>query len=137
MRRHWKLVNEYRVRRTPIACIPRNNSPNCYYMLGQYQEAKQRYEKTLNIRKRISGEENPDTLRSAHALACCYYMLDQYQEAKQLHETTLNIRKRISGEEDPDSLISAHQLANCYYMLGQYQEAKQLHEKTLNIRKRI
>jgi len=36
---------------------------------------------TLELRKRILGDEHPATLRSMNGLATSYSYLDQYQEA--------------------------------------------------------
>ena len=67
--------------------------------LGQYNEAKEHYEKAVIIRKKIFGEEHADVAASYNNLGIVYQDLGQYNEAKEYYEKALIIKKKIFGEE--------------------------------------
>jgi len=54
-----------------------------YQDLGQYNEAKEYYEKALIIRKKIFGEEHAGVATSYNNLGIVYQDLGQYNEAKE------------------------------------------------------
>ena len=110
---------------------------NVYQDLGQYNEAKEYYEKALIINKKIFGEEHASVATSYNNLGSVYQHLGQYNEAKEYHEKALIIRKKIFGEEHADVAASYNNLGNVYQDLGQYNEAKEYYEKALIIRKRF
>ena len=70
-----------------------------YDSLGEYNQAKELYEKALTIRKKIFGEDHADVATSYNNLALVYYNLKEYNQAKELHEKALMIRKQIFGED--------------------------------------
>ena len=71
-------------------------------------------EKVLEARRRILGEEHPDTLRTMHNLASSYQSLGRTKEAAEMQEKVLEVRRRILGEEHPDTLGTMHNLASSY-----------------------
>ena len=73
-----------------------------YQHLGQYNEAKEYYEKALIIKKKIFGEEHADVAASYNNLGIVYRHLGQYNEAKEYHQKALMIKKKIFGEEHVD-----------------------------------
>ena len=54
-----------------------NNLGNVYVFLGQYNEAKENYEKALNIGKEIYGEHHADVAASNNNLANVSIFLGQ------------------------------------------------------------
>jgi len=68
---------------------------------GRYDEAEQINTKTLEIKRRIFGEEHPDTLGSMNNLASVYASQGRNEEAEKLHVKTLEILRRVLGEEHP------------------------------------
>ena len=114
-----------------------NNLALVYKRLGEYNQAKQLYEKALTIRKKIFGEDHADVATSYNGLASVYNRLGQYNQAKELYEKALLIRKKIFGEDHADVATSYNNLALVYDTLGEYNQAKELHEKALIIRKKI
>ncbi|CAE6460118.1 unnamed protein product [Rhizoctonia solani] len=100
-------------------------------------DLKQLEVQVLNARKRVLGEEHPDTLFSRSNLALTYSHLGQYNEAQQLHVQVLDARKRVLGEEHPDTLQSMNDLASTYSHLGRFTEAEQLYVQVLESRKQV
>jgi hypothetical protein len=64
-------------------------------------------EDTLARRRRVLGEDHPDTLTSAFTVASELAELGEYQAAKELNEDILDRRRRILGDGHRDTVISA------------------------------
>jgi tetratricopeptide (TPR) repeat protein len=95
------------------------------------------FERALELRRRVLGEEHPDTLTSASNLALNLWGLGRYEAARRLNEDTLARSRRVLGEEHPDTLNSASNLVADLWSLGQYEAARQLAEDTLAGRRRV
>lgn len=87
----------------------------------------------MESRKRILGEEHPDTLCSIYNLATRYSEVDRQKEALKLTEQVVEARKRTLGDEHPDTLDSIDALS--------YRERNLQHPSLFtffgNIRKRL
>jgi hypothetical protein len=114
-------------------------------------------EDTLARRRRVLGEDHPDTLASASNLAVSLRAAGEYQAARELGEDTLARRRRVLGEDHPDTLASADglaislrgvggypgalaaasNLATIVRHRGEYQAARELGEDTLARRRRV
>ncbi|MFF9574906.1 tetratricopeptide repeat protein, partial [Streptomyces rubiginosohelvolus] len=75
--------------------------------VGLMEEARDLGEDTLARRRRVLGEDHPDTLRSASNLAINLSALGLMEEARDLGEDTLARRRRVLGEDHPDTLRTA------------------------------
>jgi Tetratricopeptide repeat len=93
-------------------------------------------EDTLARRRRVLGEDHPDTLASADNLAISLQGV-RGQAARELGEDTLARRRRVLGEDHPDTLTSAFILASALFELGEYQAARELAEDILARRRRV
>ena len=105
--------------------------------MGRYAEARELDEDTLARRRRVLGDDHPDTLSSANNLAIDLRNLGEYQAARDLDEDTLARRRRVLGEDHPDTLTSANNLAIDLSNLGEYQAARDLDEDTLARYRRV
>jgi len=56
-------------------------------------------EDTLARRRRVLGEDHPDTLAAVHGLAISLGAAGEYQAARELGEDTLARRRRVLGED--------------------------------------
>ena len=54
--------------------------------LGEHERARQLDEDTLTRRRRVLGEDHPDTLKSANNLVRDLHALGEHQQAHQLEE---------------------------------------------------
>ena len=89
----------FRLSLAPTICPWISEDASVYDNLGEYNQAKELYEKALTIRKKIFGEDHSDVATSYNNLALVYYNLEEYNQAKELHEKALMIRKQIFGED--------------------------------------
>ncbi len=87
--------------------------------------------KTLEIKRRVLGEEHPSTLVSMNNLALVYSRQGRYDEAEPLYLQTLEIRQRVLGEEHPDTLRSMNNLADLHHHQRRFDEAATLFEETV------
>jgi hypothetical protein len=68
----------------------------------------------MQARKRVLGDEHPDTLISIGNLASTYRKQGRWREAKELEVQVMETTKRVLGEENPDTLTSIANLAAMY-----------------------
>ena len=103
---------------------------------GEFDRALPLYQDCLVKRKRILGDEHPDTLASINNLAGLLNNKGEFDRALPLYQDCLMKRKRILGEEHPDTLITLNRLAQLFYNKGDCSRALSLHQDCLAKRKR-
>src|SRR5258705_13994636 len=75
--------------------------------VGEPQAARELAEDTLARRRRVLGEDHPDTLTSAFILAGELSELGEYRAAREMAADILARRRRVLGEDHPDTGASA------------------------------
>ena len=108
-----------------------------YRDLGLYREAQPQLEKALSLRRRLLGDDHPDTLASMGDLAVLYRDLSKPAEAESLLANVLNVQRRVLGADRPETLETAHELAQVYEEQGKSAQAAPLLTETLKARRRI
>jgi hypothetical protein len=88
------------------------------------QQARALAEDTLTRRRRVLGDDHPDTLGSAHNLAVDLRALGEHHQARELDEDTLTRYRRILGDDHPHTLRSARNLAADLEALGEQERAR-------------
>lgn len=73
----------------------------------------------METRKRVLGEEHPDTLVSMNNLASTYWNQGRRAKAKSLFVQVVEARKRALELKHPDTLTSMTNLASKYRNWGQ------------------
>ena len=68
-------------------------------------------EEVLEARRRVLGEEHPDTLTAANNLAQTLRAQGELARAGELQEGVLEARRRVLGAEHPDTLKAASHAA--------------------------
>ena len=94
--------------------------------IGRHAEARELDEDTLARSRRVLGDDHPDTLGTAGALAADLMNLGEYQAARELDEDTLARKRRVLGDDHPDTLASIGNLAVDLRALGRDVEAEAL-----------
>jgi tetratricopeptide (TPR) repeat protein len=86
-------------------------------------------------RRRVLGEDHPDTLDSTFELMLILADLSRWEEAEKLGARVIEMRRRVLGEEDPDMLTTLS-----YYMVtyrqGRLKEGLEIAESTMEKIKR-
>src|SRR5438552_1288741 len=70
---------------------------------GKYAEARALDQQVLAARRKLLGEEHPDTAASYARLALDLHALGKYAEAESLMQRVLAVRRKVLGEEHPDT----------------------------------
>ncbi|PVH75932.1 FabD/lysophospholipase-like protein, partial [Cadophora sp. DSE1049] len=110
---------------------------NCLDSDGRWKEAEALLVQVTNFRKKVLGEEHPDTLTSMNNLARLFQSQGKYEAAEPLYQETLRLRKKVLGEEHPDTLVSINNLARLFDSQGKYEAAEPLYQETLRLRKKV
>jgi serine/threonine protein kinase/Tfp pilus assembly protein PilF len=108
-----------------------------YKELGVYPEAQRQLESTLQLRKRLLGDRNANTLATMNSLAAVYTGEGKYTPAEQIASQALDISRRVLGREHPDTLLSMLRLAAVYYFQGKYPQAESLESAALDSERRV
>ena len=64
----------------------------------------------METRKRVLGDEHPDTLTSMHNLAFTLQSQARHEEALALMERCFQLREQVLGEQHPDTQSSLNTL---------------------------
>jgi tetratricopeptide (TPR) repeat protein len=110
-----------------------NNLGCVYRSLGQYQEALNFHQQSLEIQREI-GNHNGEA-NSLMNLGNVYQSLGQYQEALNFYQQSLEIEREIDNHNGEASSLG--NLGNVYQSLGHYQEALNFHQQSLEIEREI
>jgi eukaryotic-like serine/threonine-protein kinase len=108
-----------------------------YDNLGLYSRATSLEQQAVEIRKRVLGSENPDTLKSENNLAVLLAREGRYPQAEQLARETLDVSRRVLGPDNPLTLGSMSNLAILLDHEGHLEEAEQLDRQTLDVSRRV
>ena len=79
----------------------RNNLAGAYQAAGDLDRAIPLLEATLDDRRRVLGEDHPDTLGSRNNLAGAYRAAGDLGRAIPPYEATLDDCRRVLGEDHP------------------------------------
>ena len=104
---------------------------------GDFNNAEQLDVQVMDMRKKLLGEEHPDTLTSMANLASTYRNQGRWNEAEKLFVKVMDMRKKLLGEEHPDTLTSMANLASTYRNQGRLDEAEKLEVQVMDIRKKL
>jgi tetratricopeptide (TPR) repeat protein len=79
--------------------------------MGELPAARPYYEKALEIRKKVLGEEHPDTARSLNNLSLLCYDENDFEGAAKLMRQAYVICKKALGGDHPDTISMMESLA--------------------------
>src|SRR2546423_15531309 len=88
------------------------NLASTYWNQGRWKEAEDLGVQVMETRKRVLGQEHPNTLTSMANLALTYWNQGRWKEAEELQKQELDICSRVLGQEHPGTLISMENLAH-------------------------
>ena len=107
-----------------------------YQSLGLTSKAEPLLRRALEIRQRILGPRNPDTLQSQNDLAVAVMAESHYPEAEKLFRETMETRRQVLGPEHQDTVDSTLQLARILGFESRYAEAEELNRDALEVARR-
>jgi tetratricopeptide (TPR) repeat protein len=107
------------------------------YRKGDFRRAIGIAKQAADIRRRVLGEQHPDTATSLHNLAGLYYLMGDYAKAEPLYRQALEINKKVLGENHPSTATGLHSLGLLYKSMGDYAKAEARYRQALEIRKKV
>jgi len=150
--KHWKTVDaQWHIRTLEkIAALPAKakaelakakklNDAEAFqlYQQGKYAEAGVLVQKALDLRRKLLGEEHPDTGESYANLAHILYAQGKYAEAGVFCQKSLDLCRKLLGEEHPHTAGSYHNLAVYLSAQRKYPEAGVLSQKALDLYRKL
>jgi non-specific serine/threonine protein kinase/serine/threonine-protein kinase len=108
-----------------------------YSDLGVYPEAQRNLERSLELRSRMLGDSDPDTLESMSNLATVLERQGRFAKAEQLYSKVLDTRRRVFGEGHPQTLQTMYSLAATLGGQGKYAEAEAIYTQLVPLQRRV
>jgi serine/threonine protein kinase len=110
---------------------------NALRSLGRNAEAEPHLTKALDLHRRLSGPEHPDTLNAQRDLAGVLLQLKKLPLAAELLQDNLKASRKVFGPEHPLTLKTLNSLAVYHWRRGELAKAEELYRQVLNDRRRI
>ena len=98
---------------------------------GAYAGARRLQEEVLDARRRLLGDEHPDTIRSMKSLAQTLRELGDFESALVVFAEAQVVERRTLGDDSPVTLATTNALALTLADLGELEDARRLLETVL------
>lgn len=108
-----------------------------YMNLGLYPKAETLLRQAVEIRRRLLGAGNAETLKSMAALGDVLSQESRYPEAEKWLRETVDGRRRLLGENHRDTLTSKSRLAALLDSEGHFSDAEKINREVREIAKRV
>ncbi len=108
-----------------------------YYDLGLFPEAQRQFERAVELRRQLLGEDAAETLSSMRKLAQTYRDQSRYPQAESLLKQVLKAQGTTLGENDSATLDTAVDLGAIYYSVGRFPEADAMLTRIVQVRRRL
>ena len=105
----WRSSAAYSVRNIPNTLSTTNSLASLYDDEGKYAQAERLFASTLEVQRRLLGEEHIETLETMTNLGNLYRTEGKYAQSESLLTRTLEIQRRVLGEEHVDTVSVAEQ----------------------------
>jgi serine/threonine protein kinase len=124
-------------RQPEVEAAIRNTIGQTYMDLGLYPQARTQLERARDLRRRVLGATNPETLKTTSRIGYAACLQGKYPEAESLMGPNLEIQRRVLGPDNPDTLSSMSDLGIVYWAEGKYAQAEALDSQNLEIQRRV
>jgi non-specific serine/threonine protein kinase/serine/threonine-protein kinase len=108
-----------------------------YLDLGAYADAERHIRRAIDLRRKVLGEEDPETLKSMEDLAALYMSQGKLPQAEEQFNHVLKIEQRVVGKDNPKTLDTSFELANVYKYKGDTERAEALFTEVLEKERRV
>ncbi|KAJ9134829.1 hypothetical protein NKR19_g8522 [Coniochaeta hoffmannii] len=96
------------------------NLASTYRDQGRWKEAESLEMQVMEARKRVLGEEHPDTLTSMHNLAFTWHVQGRISEGLRLMEQCVQLQQRMLGQDHPHTMSSCSALHDTLIKLAPF-----------------
>jgi serine/threonine protein kinase len=108
-----------------------------YSEMGLLAESEKQIARALELRRRILGAEDKDTLSSAESLAEVYQREGKFDAAEALLNNLLETDRRRGRESAPEAIAALHTLAFIADSRADYAHAEVIYRRVLEIERRV
>lgn len=108
-----------------------------YHDLGLDQAALTLEQQTLEVRRRVLGEDHPETLTSLNNTGSYLNALGKAKEAENYYRQAFEKSRRVRGEDDPETLVCKSNLGSILREMGKLSEAEPYLREALEKRRRL
>ena len=105
-----------------------------HWHLGDYQQAKEYYERTLSIQLNMLGPDHVDVAVTYYNMGILHRDLGDHHQAKEYYERALSIQLNKLGSDHVDVARTYHNMGILHSDLGDHHQAKEYNERALSIR---
>jgi tetratricopeptide (TPR) repeat protein len=109
------------------------NVAESLYLMGNYEEAEQKYRQLLQLSKSLFGAEHPNTIHCMSNLASTLTERGKYAEGVEMHLQLLPLIKIVFGAESQNTLGCINNFANVLADQGEYVEAESMSREALQL----
>ena len=102
-----------------------------YWRIGLSEAAVPLEESALATRRRVRGEEHPETLASIANMGVSLRHLGKMAEAEPYYREAFEKRRRVLGAEHPDTIISTSNMGSLLRAQGKLAEAETFYREAL------
>ncbi|MBX9668453.1 MAG: tetratricopeptide repeat protein [Candidatus Obscuribacterales bacterium] len=106
-----------------------NNLAALYHVQGKYGLAEQLYERCLDLKLELYGEDHLETAVNLHNLAVLYSAKRTYLKAELLYKRALDIRDKLLGDSHPDLVPVLRNYALLLKKTQRMEESRVLEER--------
>ncbi|KAL9973818.1 hypothetical protein ACROYT_G020321 [Oculina patagonica] len=93
--------------------------------------------RTLDIRRKLFGEDHPQTADSYDSVGSTQHSLCDYTSALESKKLALDIRRKLFGEQHSQTADSYHSVGVTQHSLGDYASALESLKRALDIRRKM
>jgi len=98
---------------------------------GEFEEAKEVWERCLAGRMKVIGEDQKDTFESLNNLGVVYDDLKNYKKALEYYKRALEGKERTLGKTHPETLMAVMNTGTTYLKLRDLGKAEELYQRAL------
>jgi eukaryotic-like serine/threonine-protein kinase len=105
--------------------------------LGLYSDARKQFERTLDVRRRVLGAEDPKTLETMDKFAWMAQAEGKYAEAETMAAQAYETSRRVLGLDNAETLRVMQSLGWIYYREGKFAQSATLDRQALETSRRL
>lgn len=106
------------------------------HTLGRCQEMLMYFERSIEMNKRLHGEEHPAVSTDLNVLGVILMKQEQYEQALPVLELSLSIREKVFGDTHPFVATALNNLAALLEKVHNYDKAQAMYSRALDIREK-
>ncbi|KAL2678851.1 hypothetical protein Neosp_009603 [[Neocosmospora] mangrovei] len=114
-----------------------NSSGRYLHWKGSYDEARSRFQESMQINTRLFGERHINTMASTGLYGWSLAIVGQNPEAVPILEHLVQLRTEVLGEDDPQTIDALSDLAHAILATGNLQKSEAMQREAVASSERV